>query len=220
MPVSIYMGIDARQDHSIRVPRPDQSVSLGVPNACNDCHGEHDAKWAAAKVAAWYGKAPSGFQRFAGAFAADDRHDRGAADSLGAVAGDSTEPAIVRASALARMSAHPGPVALKAAESWLRDPNPLVRLGAMQILEAYPPWQRLALVEPLLRDSTRAVRQGAAWLLAPVADSLVGVARRRAFDAAAAEFIASQLYNADQAGNRRALAIFSRLLGHPEVRTR
>ena len=38
MPSRLYMVIDERRDHSFRVPRPDLSVELGTPNACNDCH--------------------------------------------------------------------------------------------------------------------------------------------------------------------------------------
>ncbi|MBW2285199.1 MAG: hypothetical protein JRF65_11435, partial [Deltaproteobacteria bacterium] len=34
----VYMGIDYRPDHSFRIPRPDLSMKLGVPNACNRCH--------------------------------------------------------------------------------------------------------------------------------------------------------------------------------------
>ena len=34
----VYMGNDYRRDHSFRVPRPDQSVKYGTPNACNQCH--------------------------------------------------------------------------------------------------------------------------------------------------------------------------------------
>ena len=40
MPAANFMVIDARRDHSLRVPRPDQSVALGVPNACNNCHDQ------------------------------------------------------------------------------------------------------------------------------------------------------------------------------------
>jgi len=38
MPETTYMEVDPRRDHSIRVPRPDLSVALGVPNACTRCH--------------------------------------------------------------------------------------------------------------------------------------------------------------------------------------
>jgi Tfp pilus assembly protein PilF len=45
-------------------------------------------------------------------------------------------------------------------------------------------------------------------VLAPIADSLKSVDQRRAFDAAAAEFVASQRYNADQPGDRVVLGVF------------
>ncbi|MEX0820360.1 MAG: multiheme c-type cytochrome, partial [Pirellulaceae bacterium] len=38
MPETTYMAVDARRDHSLRVPRPDLSVRLGTPNACTQCH--------------------------------------------------------------------------------------------------------------------------------------------------------------------------------------
>lgn len=40
MPETTYMAVDARRDHSLRVPRPDLSVKLGTPNACSRCHLE------------------------------------------------------------------------------------------------------------------------------------------------------------------------------------
>lgn len=38
MPERTYMEVDPRRDHSIRVPRPDLTQKLGVPNACSQCH--------------------------------------------------------------------------------------------------------------------------------------------------------------------------------------
>ena len=38
MPTKNFMVVDARRDHSIRVPRPDLSSALGTPNACSQCH--------------------------------------------------------------------------------------------------------------------------------------------------------------------------------------
>jgi len=38
MPETTYMEVDARRDHSLRVPRPDLSVAHGFPNACTGCH--------------------------------------------------------------------------------------------------------------------------------------------------------------------------------------
>jgi tetratricopeptide (TPR) repeat protein len=36
------MAVDDRRDHSFRVPRPDLSLRLGVPNACTGCHLESE----------------------------------------------------------------------------------------------------------------------------------------------------------------------------------
>ncbi|MEM7478020.1 MAG: hypothetical protein AAF483_23795 [Planctomycetota bacterium] len=38
MPSTTYMAVDARRDHSFRIPRPDLSTELGTPNACTNCH--------------------------------------------------------------------------------------------------------------------------------------------------------------------------------------
>lgn len=38
MPHTTFMEVDARRDHSLRVPRPDLSVKLGTSNACTGCH--------------------------------------------------------------------------------------------------------------------------------------------------------------------------------------
>jgi predicted CXXCH cytochrome family protein len=213
LPDTTYMQIDPRHDHSIRIPRPDRSVTLGVPNACNRCHTDRDSRWAAAQVRAHYPNPNPGFQRFAESFAADDRRDAHAGDSLTAIASDVTQPAIVRGSAIARLGSNGGSVPPRALEAWVRDASPLVRLGALQALELLPPDQRLAYAVPLLSDATRSVRQGAAWVLAPASKSLTTPEQRGAFSRAAAEFIDSQRYNADRAPNRIALGVFYAQLG-------
>ena len=38
MPSTTYMAVDARRDHSFRIPRPDLSLKYGTPNACTACH--------------------------------------------------------------------------------------------------------------------------------------------------------------------------------------
>ena len=207
LPDTTYMQIDRRHDHSLRIPRPDLSVSLGVPNACNRCHADRSATWAAAAVARWYPRRNPGFQRFAGSFAADDRGDPSAADSLGSIANDLTEPWIVRSSALARLGAHPGRIAFEAAGKSARDSVAMVRLYALQILESASEQDRLTIASSSLRDPRRAIREQAAWILAPVSQGLSG-ASRNAFDAAAREFVNGQRYNADRATSRLRLATF------------
>ena len=106
MPLRTYMGIDARHDHSFRVPRPDLSVSLGTPNACNDCHAKKSAKWAADAVAKWYGPDRKGFQSFAPALHAARTGQPTAKNLLLQVASEPSQPAIARATAYAEMAAY------------------------------------------------------------------------------------------------------------------
>jgi len=214
MPPATYMEIDPRHDHSIRIPRPDRSISLGVPNACTQCHADRSAQWAADQIRARSGKAPGGFQGFAETFAAADRGAVGAADSLAGIVSDASQPAIVRASALARLRDYPGPAARRSAATGAGDPNPLVRRWALEPLRSLVPAERIPVALPLLRDSLRAVRQAAASLLAGVADSLKTPEDRRAFESAAAEFVNSQHYNADRAENRVSLGTYYVERGH------
>jgi len=54
MPATVYMQRDPRHDHAFLRPDPDATLATGVPNACNRCHGDHDAAWAAERMHAWY----------------------------------------------------------------------------------------------------------------------------------------------------------------------
>ena len=133
MPTTTYMVVDPRHDHSLRVPRPDLSVKFGTPNACNGCHTNRDARWAAAQVKTWYGHEPQGFQRFAAAFAAANAGALDAQAQLRAIAADASHPAIVRATALAQLNASDSQRALETVAEGLRDRNPLLRLARASV---------------------------------------------------------------------------------------
>jgi Flp pilus assembly protein TadD len=204
MPAATYMVIDPRHDHSLRVPRPDLSVTLGTPNACTGCHTNRPASWAAAQVKAWYGHEPQGYQRFAAAFAA------GAPDQenqLRGIAEGGAQPPIVRATALADLDASSSQATLDALARSARDPNALVRLGALQALAAAPPDARVRVAAPLLADPLRALRIEAASLLAGLPPEQMG-AERAAFERAAGEFVETQRYNADRPEARVNLGTF------------
>ncbi|HYD51801.1 MAG TPA: multiheme c-type cytochrome [Gemmatimonadaceae bacterium] len=208
MPDTAYMGIDRRHDHSMRVPRPDLAARHGLPDACTRCHADRGAAWAAEQVRRWYGHDALGFHRFADAFAADERGAPGAADSLLRVARDESQPVVVRASAVARLADHPGAAALDGARVGAAHAHPMMRRAALEALEAVEPPRRVALALPLLADRARIVRMRAAWVLAAVGDSLATPERRRAFDRAAAEFVASQRYNGDRVSSHLTLGAF------------
>jgi len=53
MPTKTYMGVHERRDHSLRIPRPDLTVAINTPNACNQCHKEKSAAWAVLALKQW-----------------------------------------------------------------------------------------------------------------------------------------------------------------------
>jgi tetratricopeptide (TPR) repeat protein len=208
MPVATYMVVDPRRDHSLRVPRPDLSVSLGTPNACNACHPNRDARWAAERVEAWFGHDPAGYQRFAPAFSLAHVNTRDRQADLRSVANDATQPAIARASALAQLDASSNAATFDALAHGLREPEGIVRLGALRSLRGAPPNVRVQLAEPLLSDSLRAVRVEAVSVLAPVPAGQMSRDAQGAFERATAEYVDTQRYNADRAEGRVNLGTF------------
>jgi tetratricopeptide (TPR) repeat protein len=168
MPTTTSMVVGARHDHSMRVPRPDLSVSIGVPNACNRCHTTRSASWAALQVESWYGRIPQGYQRYAEALAASTRSDS-TARLLGAVVGDDEQPAIARATAMQRLVPLLGgwnDSALAVVQGGLVDSSALVRRATVTVLAAADSATRAQLLTPLLGDRVRAVRMEAARALA------------------------------------------------------
>ena len=220
MPERTYMVVDRRHDHSFRIPRPDLSVKLGTPNACNDCHADKSPQWAAAAIEGWYGPARKGFQKYAEAFHSAWTEKADAAALLAAVASDGNAPAIARASALSELGSRLSPSTIGLARTALADPDPMVRIGALDMLESVPPGRLWPLVSPLLSDSRRGVRIRAAALLAAVPTASQPPADHEPFERAAAEFIAAQRLNADRPEARTTLGnFFARrgLLGDAET---
>ena len=50
-----FMGVDYRRDHSFHIPRPDLSIELGSPNACNQCHTDKSNQWSQNNIENWFG---------------------------------------------------------------------------------------------------------------------------------------------------------------------
>lgn len=175
------MIVDARRDHSLRIPRPDLTVKLGVPNACSACHTKQSPAWAAAAVTRWFGKRK--YPIHYGEILAGARAGNPAvAPDLKALVRNSEQPAIVRATALVELARFPGPTLAASVEAARADGEPLVRLAAAMALEGLPPELRLGTGAALLNDSLLSVRVEAARNLASTAPlSTAGVtALRRA----------------------------------------
>jgi predicted CXXCH cytochrome family protein len=198
LPARTYMGIDRRHDHSFRVPRPDLSVALGTPNACNDCHAPETAAWAASALARWFPDGRSGTPHFASALHAGRERQPGSEARLRALASDPREPGIARASALTLLAAPELPATADVIRRALGDADPLVRLGALVAAEGLAPGPRLAAAKLRLTDPLRAVRIDAARLLADVPPAKLTPEERDRLGAALAEYRAAQDANSDR----------------------
>ena len=208
MPARTYMVVDTRHDHSFRIPRPDLSMKLETPNACNDCHKDKSAEWAAQAIEGWYGPNRRGFQNYADAFHAAWTDTRDAPTLLATVARDNNAPAFARASALTELNSYLSSSNIDLARKGLSDLDPMVRIGAVDMLEGVPGTQLWPILSPLLSDNSLGVRIRAVSLLADVPPASQPDADRERFERAAAEFVSAQRLNADRPEARATLGNF------------
>ena len=206
MPTTTYMGVDARHDHSLRIPRPDVSVQLGTPNACTQCHSKQSAQWAADAIGKWTGKPPASYQNFAAALRAGSAAAPGARGKLLTLIEDKSQPAIVRASAIERLGRLLTPATTDTVVRELNDPDSVVRLAAVEALANTDPPTRQRYLARMLADPVRLVRISAARALAGAPESRLTEGERAAFTKALAEYVAAQTYIADRPEGRTNLA--------------
>ena len=208
MPARTYMVVDERHDHSFRIPRPDLSVSLGTPNACNACHADKTASWAAEAVERWHGPERKGFQTWGEAFHLARQGDPAARAKLIALATAPAIPAISRATAISELQRFPSAATASAVTGALADPDPLVRATAVDGLGDRPIEERWQLAGPLLADPVLLVRVAAASLLADLPLERVPPADRATAEAAFADYEKTQRLDADRPEGRANLAGF------------
>ncbi|HUT88179.1 MAG TPA: tetratricopeptide repeat protein [Thermoguttaceae bacterium] len=217
MPETKYMVVDPRRDHSLRVPRPDLTVSLNIPNACN-VNGCHDpaqgetAEWATEQCETWYGK-PKGPPHFAHAIAAGRAGRPEGERALAEVVRRKDHRAIVRASAISLLSRYASGEAQFRASEGLNDPDELVRAVSVRSLQNFPPADTHQRLAPMLHDPVRAVRTEAARLLSAVPRRAFSKEDARAFDAALAEYMEAQEDLADQPAAHLNMAVVYANLG-------
>ncbi len=178
MPVTTYMQRHPRHDHGFCIPDPVTGAALGIPDACSRCHPDQDH---VAAFEAAYG--PREVDPRARTFAT------GEVAGLVAVARDTAQGPLWRASAAARLAGEPE--AASVLIPLLTDDDPLVRFGAWSglgpTLMGHP--DRQELVVRGLADPLRAVRVAAARAGAPL------LSRSEAPD-----YVAYLAHNRDQPG--------------------
>ena len=196
MPSKRFMVIDERHDHSFRIPRPDLTATLGVPNACNACHSKETAQWAADRIVQWYGHQPK--EHFAHAFHGSRQGTLDAEESLSRLSLNEETSNIIRATALSQLRNYDRPFSMEAIEAGLQSGDALVRIGALRGAERLRPQIRWQMAHRLLTDSERAVRIEAARLLAPVDRRSLTPDQKKELDKAVLEYITAQMVNDDR----------------------
>jgi len=188
MPERPYMVIDYRADHSIRIPRPDLTAEIGVPNACmqSGCHDDKPVDWSLKAYRKWYGEARK--PHYGTILAAGRAHAPEAGAELGRLAQNPLYPPIVRATSLSLLRDYPSTETGRVLAQALADEEPLVRRTAADSLTVRDPRQRASLLAPLLLDPVRAVRMQAAADLAGISPDLLKPYQREALDKALAEY--------------------------------
>jgi len=149
-----YMGIDFRRDHSFRIPRPDQSILYGTPNACTGCHKDKSNEWAAQAIDKHYKHKHR--QHFSNNLLKGYFENPVAFKQV--IQNDSF-PQISRATALEQYFNHRlTEQDVQWVIQYLQDQNPLIRHENVLGLSTYARPEINAQVKKLLNDSIRSVR--------------------------------------------------------------
>ena len=213
MPGQNFMVVHFRRDHSMRVPRPDLTVALGVPNACSGCHSDKTLTWVQQKYDGWFGKKRK--PHYGTILAAGRLQAPQAEAELILLSQDQLRPMIARATAVDLLAGYPGAAALAAVEKALGDPEPLLRVTAIRRLPADEAGRMAALLGPLLQDPVRAVRAEAAARLAGPPALQLTEAQRKSYAAALDEYIDGQRYMSDLPSGPYNLGNLYAALGRP-----
>jgi len=168
MPQTTYMGVDVRHDHSMRIPRPDLSMVMDTPNACNKCHQDKDAPWALEALRQWGVQFRDTGDHPARAFQRIAQGDNRVVPQLAQIGADTNSAPIWRATAMEALGQVGGRDALQTATQLLYDDDPLLRVSTVRALDFLPLQQRLQLLDHLMDDPVTAVRMEVAASLAGV----------------------------------------------------
>ena len=205
-----YMGNDYRRDHSFRIPRPDQSVEYGTPNACNTCHTDKSARWAADAVVENYGEIRK--THFSDYLLPGQL---GALSALEQLFINENYPDIVRATALRYYANHQLQQGqIKMVQDLLHDPSALVRNEAIRSLNNLGLEDMSTYIANLLDDEKRLVRISAARYFNT---GTAQTTQNEAYVKAEKEFLENLEMNADFASGQTQIALYEQARGNIDL---
>jgi len=208
MPARMYMGVDSRNDHSFRVPRPDISVEMkNVPNACNLCHKDKEATWAAEAMKKWYGKVPLGKQNFAHALQSLRSNMEDAPKGLYEVL-MSNAPTIAKATVTGYLGNYPSKQTYTTTLQMLRSNDVMTRRSAVQALESFPAQVKVKNLFKALSDPMKIVRMEAARQLSSFPIGELDDTRKTLLFKVLDEYEKMLLFTAERPESQLSLALF------------
>lgn len=190
MPAHTYAAGEKRHDHSIRIPRPDLSVSIGTPNACSQCHTDMSLAEIQTAWDGWYGSEHAA--HFGTVFAQARTGDPRSLPALEKLATDYGQAPIVRATAFHEIGSFASPTSLEVIGKGLKESESIVRLAAVRACENYEPQIRTDLLSPLIMDKLQAVQIEVARLLAGLPMDTLNEDGQREFAKCIDRYIGSQ----------------------------
>jgi Tfp pilus assembly protein PilF len=211
MPAQLYMGIDSRNDHSIRIPRPDLSKEIGVPNACNQCHTDKSVEWSIKSVEEWYGKKTK--PHYGTTLAAARNGDLNAEKKLIALVNDELSPLIIRATALEHLASYPSPEAFQTIRQCLESSESMLRHSAIISYHNNNAEEYISDLKPLLTDPVKAVRMQAGLMFSNLPKEYIPKELALIYKNALNEFQMQNEYMADFPSGRMNLGITYSNLG-------
>jgi tetratricopeptide (TPR) repeat protein len=214
MPGRHYMVIDYRPDHSFRIPRPDLSIQLGTPNACNRCHADKSNQWADDYITKWYG--PGRHVQYGTIIDGGRKQLPEAQKDLIKLAADPLYPVIVRATALSLLAAYPRKDTSRAYELALLDAEALIRRTAVDHLNISDRKRQTALLAAMLYDPVKAVRIEAARRMTEIPEPRLDTNQKKIFQATLKDYQKSMEYSADFAFGRYNLGNLYAALKQPD----
>ncbi len=199
MPSTNYMQIDARHDHSFRIPRPWLSETYGTPDACQNCHTNKTSAWATGILSS-VGKGPDATtphwsETFAAAL---DSSGIPRPEAILQISMDEDTPAIIKATAFSNGLFTLDPNALELLEEQLNSDDSMLRWGATRGLNYADPASQLRLAPPLLTDPVRAVRIEALPIVLSLGNDTLSNAIRQQRKRVVEEYIAVQMANPER----------------------
>ncbi len=194
-------------------------MTLGTPNACNNCHDkpEENAQWAADAVVKWYGPTRRNDPHWAPAIAAGRAGSPEGESLLAEVFRRKTDPAIVRATAIELLAQYPGAKSAAVRREALAAPESLIRLAAVRSVQARSASELVQDLAPRMNDPVRVIRMEAARRLVEVPNEALSADQLKARKLALDEFRQAQEMQSEHAAGHINLGALAMQQGDPQT---